>query len=140
MMDTDGTLVLFKEPRGSVIVTLSVTNKSEVNLVAFKARFGGSEICTYYPKKATEGGAAVWNARNNADVKKMVQFFKQVPLQCPQKAKRLQLITRVLALKAIPPSKRSPAWQPEWEALYREWNAANPKPQKRGPRSPLGLA
>nr|QJS52037.1 putative LAGLIDADG homing endonuclease [Bulbochaete rectangularis var. hiloensis] len=108
--DADGTIT-FSLKNKVPQLTISVTNKKEIDVLFFKTVFRGS---VYFDK--AQNGYYKWSIQSQKDILNMLEYFKKHPSRSSKK-KRLHLVSLYYSLKKI----KAYSQLVENQALYKAW-------------------
>nr|QYC94426.1 putative LAGLIDADG homing endonuclease [Oedogonium sp. BN3] len=118
--DADGTITMSiknKVPQ----LTISVTNKKEIDVLFFKNVFGGN---VYFDK--SQNGYYKWSIQRQKDVLNMLEYFKKHPSRSSKK-NRLYLVPFFYSLKKL----KAYSVLAEQEALLKAWQIFQEKWKNR---------
>lgn len=108
--DADGTIT-FSIKNNVLQLTISVTNKKEIDVIDFKTVFGGN---IYLDK--SQNGYYKWSIQSEKDVLNMLEYFKKHPSRSSKK-KRLHLVPLYFYLKKM----KAYSMLAKNEALFKAW-------------------
>lgn len=108
--DADGTIT-FSIKNNVPQLTISVTNKKEIDVIDFKTVFGGN---IYLDK--SQNGYYKWSIQSEKDVLNMLEYFKKHPSRSSKK-KRLHLVPLYFYLKKM----KAYSMLAKNEALFKAW-------------------
>lgn len=108
--DADGTLT-FSLKNKVPQLTISVTNKKEIDVLFFKNVFRGS---VYFDK--AQNGYYKWSIQSKKDILNLLEYFKKHPSRSSKK-KRLHLVPLYYSLKKL----KAYSQQVENQALFKAW-------------------